>query len=158
MIELDIAEEVEPSLLSEADAEQAVMAALQVSEIDCQQPAMCIRLADDAEVHALNAQWRHKDRVTDVLSFPMQDGPEIDPDEFLGDMILAMPFVVKEAARLGLPPHAHAMHLMVHGTLHLLGLDHEDDTEAAYMQGLERQAMQILGLHDPYPDLEDDGV
>ena len=114
------------------------------------EPSLCIRFADDAAVQALNRDWRAKDRVTDVLSFPMQDG-DIDAAAYLGDIALAVPFVEREAARLALAPADHAMHLIVHGVLHLMGHDHEDDAEAAEMQALERRTMAGLGLHDPYP-------
>jgi probable rRNA maturation factor len=114
------------------------------------EPSLCVRFAPDAAVQALNRDWRHKDKVTDVLSFPIQDG-EIDATADLGDIALAVPFVEREAARLALPVADHALHLIVHGVLHLMGYDHEDDAEAAEMQALERRAMAGLGLHDPYP-------
>lgn len=131
----------------------AVQAACSVAGFQ-NEPILCIRFAGDAEVRELNSQWRGLDRVTDVLSFPMQDdGDAIDPNQSLGDIALALPFVQQEAGRLGLSPAEHIMHLVVHATLHLLGYDHIDDEEAAQMQQLERQAMQQLGLHDPYPEL-----
>lgn len=131
----------------------AVQAACSVAGFQAE-PMLCIRFAGDAEVRELNSQWRGLDRVTDVLSFPMQDdGASIDSNESLGDIALALPFVQQEAGRLGLSPAAHIMHLVVHATLHLLGYDHIDDKEALQMQQLERQAMQQLGLHDPYPEL-----
>jgi len=133
--------------------EAAVQAACSVAGFTAK-PLLCIRFAADAGIRALNSQWRGLDKVTDVLSFPMQDGDTIDPDESLGDIALAMPFVQQEADRLGLPLAAHIMHLVVHATLHLLGYDHIDDEEAVQMQQLERQAMQLVGLHDPYPELQ----
>ena len=116
------------------------------------EPEVCVRFASDAEVCALNDTWRNKPQVTDVLSFPMQEGV-VDWDESLGDMILAMPFVQQEAMRLGCDAQAHQLHLLVHSTLHLLGYDHIDDAEAVQMQTLECQIMQTLGLHHPYPDI-----
>lgn len=113
---------------------------------------LCIRLANDATVQQLNCDWRNKDNVTDVLSFPMQEDPSFRPDEPLGDIILAVPFVMQEAARLQLAVEAHALHLIVHGLLHLLGYDHIDDDEAQLMQQQEQQVMQMLGLHHPYLD------
>jgi len=134
----------------QARATEAAQAAFALAGGTGGEPSLCIRFADDAAVQALNRDWRAKDKVTDVLSFPMQDG-EIDAAAYLGDIALAVPFVEREAARLALAPADHALHLIVHGVLHLMGHDHEDDAEAAEMQALERQAMADLGLHDPYP-------
>ena len=117
-----------------------------------QTPSLCIRFSDDATVHDLNHQWRDKDAVTDVLSFPMQEEGELDADESLGDIILATPFTIKEAARLSLPVTDHMLHLIIHATLHLLGYDHIDDEDAKVMHKHERAAMNSMGLHDPYPD------
>lgn len=111
--------------------------------------ALCIRLASDSTVRELNRRWRSTDRVTDVLAFPQQE-PPIDPDAHLGDLVLAWPFVAEEAERLGVDVTAHAMHLVVHGVLHLMGLDHQEAEEAKRMQALERRIMNDLGLHDPY--------
>jgi len=112
---------------------------------------VCIRFAGDMAVRELNRQWLGCDSVTDVLAFPAQDDPTGGYTE-LGDIILAWPFVRKEAARLGLAAEAHAMHLIVHATLHLFGLDHADAGERTRMHALERHAMHVLGLHDPYPE------
>jgi len=120
------------------------------------QPSACIRFANDEVVQQLNAQWREKDKVTDVLSFPMQDALNIDANESLGDIILAVPFVQSEALRLNLSVEAHSMHLIAHATLHLLGYDHMADDEAKVMQKLENQVMSKLGLHQPYPEYPDE--
>jgi probable rRNA maturation factor len=113
-------------------------------------PEICIRFADNASVREMNRNWRHQDAVTDVLSFPMQDQAPFRADEPLGDIILALPFVLEEAERLNLAPGHHILHLIIHGTLHLLGFDHIDDEDAHTMQGLEVAIMQQLGLHHPY--------
>ncbi len=112
---------------------------------------LCIRFADDDSVRSLNARWRRKDQVTDVLSFPMQDPPDFSPSLPLGDVVLAWPFVTLEAERLSLPPTHHALHLVVHGVLHLLGHDHQEEAEALRMQACERRVLGAFGLHDPYP-------
>jgi len=144
---------IEADFTPPAGIEAAVTAACSVAGFDTP-PMLCIRFAGDAEVRELNSQWRGLDCVTDVLSFPMQDDSDaIDPNQSLGDIALAVPFVLDEAQRLELPQADHIVHLIVHATLHLLGYDHIDDEEAAQMQQLERQAMQQLGLHDPYPEL-----
>jgi len=133
----------------DATVRHAVAAACMQAGIS-RQVTLCVRFADDETIRELNRQWRNKDSATDVLSFPMQEGPDYDLDESLGDIILSWPFVVLEAERLGLSPQQHAQHLIVHGVLHLLGFVHGEDMDAERMQSLERRAMRQLGLHDPY--------
>lgn len=116
-----------------------------------------VRLSDDAEVHALNLQWRGKDKPTNVLSFP-QIQPDLidiigdadDGEILLGDIILARETCAAEAAEKGISLDAHASHLVVHGTFHLLGHDHIDEAEAIRMETLEQAAMAELGFADPY--------
>lgn len=115
-------------------------------------PELCIRFASDNSVHELNREWRGKDKPTDVLSFPMQEGPDFDAGESLGDIIIAVPYSRRAAAELQLSATDHMLHLIVHGTLHLLGYDHIGDDEAEEMHNIERVVMQRLCLHDPYPD------
>jgi probable rRNA maturation factor len=115
-------------------------------------------LADDAEVHALNLQWRAKDKPTNVLSFPMLSREEVlragaldDAPAMLGDLILAHGVCQREAAEKGVTPSAHTSHLIVHGLLHLAGYDHETgESQAEEMEALERKALALLGLADPY--------
>jgi len=128
----------------------AVETACTVAGFGTVKPVVCIRFTTDAAIRALNDQWRHKDTVTDVLSFPMQEAP-FDVSEWLGDIALAVPFARHEASRLGVPVDAHIIHLIIHATLHLLGFDHIEDDDAVRMQTLEIEAMQSLGLHHPYP-------
>lgn len=117
-----------------------------------------VRLTSDDEVHALNRDYRHKDKPTNVLSFPMVQ-PDLlasvgmnsdDGELLLGDIILAHGVCVAEAAERGVEVAAHAQHLIVHGMLHLLGHDHMNDAEAEAMEAIERDAMSALGLHNPY--------
>ena len=115
-------------------------------------PSVCIRFASDEVVQQLNAEWRNQDKVTDVLSFPMQEAEALDSQESLGDMVLAVPFVLDEAMRLDVDQDAHIYHLIAHSTLHLLGYDHMNDEEAEQMQRLENTIMLKLGLHKPYPE------
>ncbi len=138
-------------LPSEARMRQAAAAAAAAAGVS-RRLTLCLRVASDEVVRELNRQWRDVDAVTDVLSFPMQEGPGLDFDETLGDVVLAWPFVKREAARLGLDARAHALHLIVHAVLHLLGHDHAEPGETARMRGMERRAMRELGLHDPWPD------
>ena len=114
-----------------------------------------LRLAGDEEVRLLNDQWRGKDKPTNVLSFPMTDGAELTaairgPELMLGDIIMAYGVCSREAADRKVPIERHAAHLMVHGTLHLLGYDHEDEAQAADMEAREVRALARIGIADPY--------
>jgi len=116
-----------------------------------------IRLTNDEEVRALNAEWRGKDRATNVLSFPMAEADELEdtaagPELMLGDIVLARGVCAAEAADKAISIEAHASHLLVHGTLHLLGYDHGDDHTAADMEAREVRALARLGIADPYGD------
>lgn len=152
MIDIIVDDDLEAEYRPPVAIEAAVNAAMTVAGFEHAQPDLCIRFASDAEVHALNRDWRGKDRVTDVLSFPLQEPDAIDPAMPLGDIALAVPFIQQEADRLSLPADDHCLHLIVHAVLHLLGYDHIDDDDAAEMQPLEREAMRLLDLHDPYPE------
>lgn len=119
---------------------------------------IAVRLTSDAEVHALNRQYRHKDKPTNILSFPLL-APDMlvslansdDGEVLLGDLVLAAETTAREAADKAWPLTAYCQHLIVHGTLHLLGYDHEDsEAEAEHMEALERAACTALGLPDPY--------
>lgn len=116
-----------------------------------------VRFTDDAEVQKLNAAYRGKDKPTNVLSFPMVQ-PDLldslsngdDGEALLGDIVLAAETVAAEAAAKGIAVDTHATHLIVHGTLHLLGYDHGTEDEAEHMEAIERDALARLGLPDPY--------
>ena len=117
---------------------------------------LSVRLAENDEVRALNAHWRGKDKPTNVLSFPLTSEAELaatpadGPELMLGDIVLARGVCVAEAAEKAVPIDQHAAHLMVHGTLHLLGYDHHDDEGAADMEARETRALARLGFADPY--------
>lgn len=117
-------------------------------------------LASDAEVRVLNRTYRGADEATNVLSFPAGPTHNREPGEraHLGDIVLAGETVASEAAELDMPIIHHLMHLTVHGLLHLLGFDHETDTDALEMETLERTLLSCLGVPDPYAafDLEPD--
>jgi len=151
MIDIVVDEGIEEPLPDDAAICRAVKTACHEAGI-AGTPHLCIRFADDATVKGLNSQWRGRESVTDILSFPMQNGPEFDLDESLGDIILATPFTLREAKRLSLPSTDHMLHLIVHATLHLLGHDHITESEAELMQKTECRAMQKLDLHNPYPN------
>lgn len=119
-----------------------------------------VKFTDDAEVRGLNASYRNKDKPTNVLSFPMiepgslADVASADRGEvLLGDIVLAHGVCAAEAADKDIAVAAHASHLVVHGTLHLLGYDHETgDSGAEAMEAVERAALAALGIADPYYD------
>ena len=119
---------------------------------------LSIRLTGDAEVHALNSEWRGKDKPTNVLSFPMAEADELaeaaapGPELMLGDIVLARGVCAAEAADKAIPIESHAAHFMVHGTLHLLGYDHMDEDSAADMEAREVRALTRMGIADPYGD------
>lgn len=112
-----------------------------------------LRIVDEAEMQALNQHYRSKAYSTNVLSFPAQLDPIIQdklPNELLGDIAVCAPVVNREAQRQGKETQAHWDHMMIHGVLHLLGFDHEDDTEAQRMERIEVEALKALGWPDPY--------
>ncbi|MDP5277854.1 rRNA maturation RNase YbeY [Sphingomonas sp. DG1-23] len=124
---------------------------------------IAVRLTSDDQVRTLNRDYRHKDKPTNVLSFPMVQ-PDLletvtqnsdDGEVILGDIVLAHQTCVAEAEARGVSVADHATHLIVHGVLHLLGYDHMEDAAAEAMEDMERAALASLGLHDPYSVRED---
>ena len=112
----------------------------------------CIALSSDAHVQALNASFRGKDKPTNVLSFPAPESRVPQALEPLGDVIIARETLEREAAEKNIPLADHLRHLTVHGLLHLLGYDHETETEAIEMENIETQILSRLGIPDPYSD------
>ena len=115
-----------------------------------------VRLTSDEEVQALNAAWRGKDKPTNVLSFPQLEPKELGDfggegrEVMLGDLVLAHGVCAREAHVKAIPLKDHAAHLVIHGTLHLLGYDHGDDAAAEAMEQREIRALARLGIADPY--------
>ena len=103
-----------------------------------------VRFVAEAEGRRLNREWRGKDYATNVLSFPYSAKP------LAGDLVICAPVVAREAKEQGKPLAAHYAHLLVHGCLHLMGLDHERDADAARMERRERRVLASLGFDDPY--------
>lgn len=108
-----------------------------------------IRVVDFDESQTLNAQYRHQNKPTNVLSFPSELPPELQIP-LLGDLVVCAGVVAREAAEQGKSPVAHWAHMVVHGTLHLLGYDHESDPEAEVMEALETHILSQLGFPAPY--------
>jgi probable rRNA maturation factor len=115
-----------------------------------------VRLTDDEQVRALNAQWRGKDQPTNVLSFPLAKVADLRqtnvavPELLLGDIVLAHGVCSAEAADKGVRVEDHAAHLVIHGTLHLLGYDHHEDRDADDMEAREVRALARMGIANPY--------
>ena len=109
---------------------------------------LTIRIVDLAESQDLNRRYRGKDKPTNVLSFPY-DGDMLDVP-ILGDLVICAPVVAQEAVEQGKDARAHWAHMVVHGCLHLLGYDHETESEADAMEQLEREILGKLGFPDPY--------
>lgn len=130
----------------------AIDAALRESGAVAAQPVeLSLVFTDDAHIRELNRQWRSKDKPTNVLSFPAFQTRIGDPlPPMLGDIILASETVASEAGLEGKPLEHHISHLIVHGVLHLIGYDHENDADAETMESAERRALATLAIPDPY--------
>lgn len=141
-------------------AEQVAEAARAVApELANERLIASILFTSDEEVHALNREWRGKDKPTNVLSFPMLERDALlslaadGPPEMLGDIALAHETCAREAAEKGVALADHAAHLVLHGLLHLAGHDHEiSDADAEAMEALEVKALALMGIADPYGD------
>jgi len=132
--------------------EKAAIAALQAAAPEKAETAgLVVLLADDAAVQRLNSAFRGQDKPTNVLSFPAGTGAM---PGMLGDIALAYETTAREAMEEGKPFAAHLMHLVVHGVLHLLGYDHEEDDAAEAMEAREIAVLAGLGIANPYRDAE----
>ena len=132
-------------------AERACSATFTELGVEPSQSELSLVFTDDASIQNLNREWRGKDKPTNVLSFPafeVSPGDALPP--MLGDVILAFETVSREAALEDKPFEHHLTHLLVHGLLHLLGYDHENDADADEMEGLERKILERLSVPDPY--------
>ncbi|HEX9963453.1 MAG TPA: rRNA maturation RNase YbeY [Allosphingosinicella sp.] len=163
LVEADVSEEWDSSTDWARLAQAAVRAAVAQSAVAGlleSGPAaeISVRFTSDDEVKGLNSDWRGKDKATNVLSFPMAEPDQLGAlaradggEALLGDIVLAHGVCSAEAAEKGLQVCTHAAHLVVHGTLHLLGFDHElGDDEAETMEDAERRSLAALGIADPY--------
>ncbi|WP_313001432.1 rRNA maturation RNase YbeY [Brevundimonas sp.] len=143
MIEIEVEDAAWAAALPDAEAVvlRAATAALGTVEGD-----VVVLLTDDAGVQDLNARFRDRDRPTNVLSFPAAESAF----PHLGDVVLGHAYCAAEAEAQGKTLSDHLSHLVVHGVLHLLGRDHEDDAEAEEMEAEEREILASLGVADPY--------
>ena len=146
IIDLQIACEQETGLPTAEQIEQWATAAVQPQSDEVE---MTVRIVDEAESHTLNLNYRGKDRPTNVLSFPFECPDEVELP-LLGDLVICRQVVEREAQEQDKPLMAHWAHMVVHGSLHLLGYDHIEDDEAEEMESLETQIMTGLGFADPY--------
>ncbi len=163
MLEVDVInEDWDQSVDWNALADKAVTAATKVSSHGWLADApftasVSISLSTNEEVRRLNAQWRDKDKPTNVLSCPLLESDDFDSlsntddgEVLIGDMILAKDVCMSEAQEKGVSIQDYVTHLVVHGTLHLLGYDHIDEAEGDHMEELEAKALASLGLANPY--------
>ncbi|HEX8511917.1 MAG TPA: rRNA maturation RNase YbeY [Allosphingosinicella sp.] len=163
VVEADVSEEWDSSTDWAQLANAAVRAAVAQSALPGLLTSgiaaeVSVRFTSDEDIRRLNADWRGKDKPTNVLSFPMVEPQELGSlarteigEALLGDIVLAKGTCEAEAADKGLAVCTHAAHLVVHGTLHLLGYDHErGDEDAEKMEEAERRSLGSLGIADPY--------
>ncbi|MFP3872977.1 MAG: rRNA maturation RNase YbeY [Thiohalophilus sp.] len=132
---------------NEADIQRWVSAALEAEQR--RDAELTVRIVDETESAELNAQYRHKSGPTNVLSFPFECPPEVELN-LLGDLVICAPVVQREAQAQGKEEQAHWAHMVVHGTLHLLGYDHLQQDEAEEMENREISIMNELGYANPY--------
>lgn len=139
----------------DADAviHRAIEAAADIADADTGDAELAVMLTDDAGIRALNGNWRGIDKPTNVLSFPALQPAGDTPDDMprmLGDIAIAYETTRREADEEGKPFDHHLSHLAVHGFLHLIGYDHENDDDAEAMEAMEREILAQLGIPDPY--------
>jgi probable rRNA maturation factor len=118
---------------------------------------VCLRVVGSAESRRLDRDYRGKDQPTNVLSFPASPEERVATG-FLGDVVICAPVVAREAREQRKTLGAHWAHIVVHGTLHLLGYDHERARETRTMEALEVEILRVLGFHDPYDQVTEQAV
>ncbi|MDH3688901.1 MAG: rRNA maturation RNase YbeY [Gammaproteobacteria bacterium] len=109
---------------------------------------LTVRIVDEQEGAELNRRYRHKNFPTNVLSFPFEDPPEVNTN-ILGDVVICAPLVIKESSEYSVPLNTRWAHMVIHGVLHLCGLDHQTDQDAAAMEAMEMRLLTQLGLVEP---------
>ena len=146
-VTLDLQSEVEGGP-DEDDIRRWIEAVL-ATEANTADVELTVRVVDEDEMAALNARYRHKSGPTNILSFPFEAPPGVELN-LLGDLVIAAPVVKQEAREQGKTESAHWAHMIVHGTLHLLGYDHQDTVEAEDMEAREIRILKQLGYSNPY--------
>lgn len=154
MIEVDLQCASDSAIPSEQEFERWVTAAY-IAAKQSTPAELTIRVVDAAEAQELNRTYRQRDYATNVLSFPFEAPIEM-PVQLLGDLVICVPVVEREADEQNKELLSHWAHMVVHGTLHLLGYDHIDDADADTMETLETAIMATLGFTDPYIDRTDE--
>ena len=142
---------------AEAVIHRAINTAVEFADADVGEAELAVMLTDDSGIRTLNSNWRGIDKPTNVLSFPALQptaGAPADAPRMLGDIAIAYETTRKEADDEEKPFDHHLSHLAVHGFLHLIGYDHENDDDAEAMESLEREILAQLGIPDPYADRE----
>ena len=148
---VDLYLEVERAVQALPTDEQMILWATTALESRRDQAEMYVRIVDETESQSLNATYRGKDKPTNVLSFEADLPPGVDVP-LLGDLAICAPVVQREALEQNKTEMAHWAHMVVHGTLHLLGFDHIEDDEAEQMEALEVQILSKLGYNNPYTE------
>ena len=149
-VDLQLACENEQAIPELAQLEQWVTATIiAASGQPVEMTELTVRIVDTEESQQLNDQYREKNKPTNVLSFPFQNPPGITLP-LLGDLVICKAVVEKEATEQQVPLISHWAHMLIHGTLHLLGYDHIEDDEAETMESIETKLMIELGFGDPY--------
>ena len=140
---------------AEAVIHRAIEAAAEITDADVADAELAVMLTDDTGIRTLNNNWRSIDKPTNVLSFPALQPTGNEPGDaprMLGDIAIAYETTRREADEEQKPFDHHLSHLAVHGFLHLIGYDHENDDDAEDMEALEREILSQLGIPDPYAD------
>ncbi len=146
-LEIDVQYAVEGDALPAAEDFETWAAAALAGRRDTAQ--LSIRIVDEGEGVRLNGTYRGRKGATNVLSFPYDGLPGVDVP-LLGDIVICAPVVIRQTREQHKPAPAHWAHMVVHGTLHLLGYDHIHEAEAQEMETLERNILAGLGFDDPY--------
>ncbi|MGM3174857.1 rRNA maturation RNase YbeY [Dickeya lacustris] len=146
ILDLQLASASSDGLPAQADFQRWLEAVLPSFQ---EESEVTIRIVDEEESHHLNLTYRGKDKPTNVLSFPFEAPPEVELP-LLGDLVICRQVVEQEAVEQGKSAEEHWAHMVVHGSLHLLGYDHIEDSEAEEMEALETEIMQSMGYNDPY--------
>jgi probable rRNA maturation factor len=143
---------------AETIIQRAIAAAAEEVDDDVGEAEIAVMLTDDPGIRTLNSNWRGIDKPTNVLSFPalQPEGARKpgDAPRMLGDIAIAYETTRREADAEGKPFEHHLSHLAIHGFLHLIGYDHENDADAEEMESLETEILEQLGIPDPYADRE----